>query len=97
MEWILTFFQTHPLIPVFLTLGLGFWLGRLRFKGFSLGSIAATLIVGVIIGQVDVDVPDLVKNVFFLFFLFATGYSVGPQFVRAMKGPGLREAAFAVV
>lgn len=97
MEWILTFFRTHPLIPVFLTLGLGFWLGRLRFKGFSLGSIAATLIVGVIIGQMKIEVPDLVKNVFFLFFLFATGYSVGPQFVRAMKGPGLRQAAFAVV
>ncbi|MDE5887999.1 MAG: aspartate-alanine antiporter [Muribaculaceae bacterium] len=97
METILTFFRTHPLIPIFLTLGLGFWLGRQRFKGFSLGSIAATLIVGVIIGQMKIDIPDIVKNIFFLFFLFATGYSVGPQFVHALKGPGLRQALFAVV
>lgn len=97
METILTFFRSHPLIPIFLTLGLGFWLGRQRFKGFSLGSIAATLIVGVIIGQMKIEIPDIVKNIFFLFFLFATGYGVGPQFVRAMKGPGLKQAAFAVV
>lgn len=89
--------RTHQLIPVFLTLGFGFWLGKVRFKGFALGSIAATLIVGVIIGQIGVEVPDMVKRTFFLFFLFATGYSVGPQFVRAMKGPGLRQAGFAVV
>lgn len=97
METIFSFLRSHPLIPVFLTLGLGFWLGKFRIKGFSLGSIAATLIVGVVIGQLDIEIPDIVKNVFFLFFLFATGYSVGPQFIRAMSGPGLRQAAFAVV
>ncbi len=97
MESVLIFFREHPLIPIFLTLGLGFWLGRQRFRGFSLGSIAATLIVGVIIGQMKIEIPDIVKNIFFLFFLFSTGYSVGPQFIHAMRGPGLRQAAFAVV
>ncbi len=97
MDWLVTFFQKNPLIPVFLTLGLGFWLGRLRIKSFSLGSVAATLVVGVIIGQMKISVPDIVKNVFFLFFLFSIGYSVGPQFFRAFRGPGLRQAAFAVV
>ncbi len=67
MESVLIFFREHPLIPIFLTLGLGFWLGRQRFRGFSLGSIAATLIVGVIIGQMKIEIPDIVKNIFFLF------------------------------
>ncbi len=97
MEWLPEFFRSHSLIPIFVTLGLGFWLGKIRFRGFSLGAVAATLIVGVIIGQMKIEIPDIVKNIFFLFFLFATGYSVGPQFIRAMKGPGLRQAAFAVV
>ncbi|MDE6230195.1 MAG: aspartate-alanine antiporter [Muribaculaceae bacterium] len=97
MERTIEFLQQHPLIPVFLTLGLGFWLGKQRFKGFSLGTIAATLIVGIIIGQLEIKVPDMVKNVFFLFFLFATGYGVGPQFIRAIRGPGLKQAAFAIV
>lgn len=91
------FLQSHPLIPLFLTLGFGFWLGKLRFGSFSLGSVAATLIVGVIIGQLDIIIPDILKNVFFLFFLFAVGYGVGPQFFRAFKGNGLKIVAFAAV
>ncbi|MDE6653078.1 MAG: aspartate-alanine antiporter [Muribaculaceae bacterium] len=93
----LSFFQTHQLIPVFLTLGLGFWLGKLRIGSFSLGPVAATLIVGVIIGQIGVEVPDIVKNVFFLFFLFSVGYGVGPQFFRAFRGDGVKIVIFAAV
>lgn len=97
MAEIVSFLQNHPLIPVFLTLGFGFWLGRVKIKGFALGSVAATLIVGIIIGQLKIDVPDILKNVFFLFFLFSIGYGVGPQFFRSMRGPGLKMAGFAIV
>ncbi len=97
MEEIILFFQRHPLIPIFLTLGFGFWLGRFKIKGFALGSVAATLIVGIIIGQLKINVPDILKNVFFLFFLFSIGYGVGPQFFRSMRGPGLKMAGFALV
>lgn len=97
MSEIITFFRQHPLIPIFLTLGLGFWLGKVKIKGFALGSVAATLIVGVIIGQMKIAVPDILKNVFFLFFLFSVGYGVGPQFFRSMRGAGLKMAAFSVV
>lgn len=93
----MAFLQSHPLIPLFLTLGLGFWLGKLRIGSFSLGSVAATLIVGVIIGQLDIVIPDMVKTVFFLFFLFSVGYGVGPQFFRAFKGNGVKIVAFAAV
>lgn len=97
MTEIISFLQQHPLIPVFLTLGLGFWLGKFKIRGFALGSVAATLIAGIIIGQMHITVPDILKNVFFLFFLFSIGYGVGPQFFRSMRGPGLKMAAFAVV
>ena len=97
MDTIILFFQQHPLIPVFLTLGLGFWLGKVKIKGFALGSVAATLIVGIIFGQMKIVVPDILKNVFFLFFLFSIGYGVGPQFFRSMRGPGLKMLGFAFV
>ncbi len=97
MDWLITFFQRNPVIPVFLTLGLGFWLGKLKIKSFALGSVAATLVVGVIIGQMKITIPDMTKTVFFLFFLFSIGYSAGPQFFRAFKNSsGLRMAGFAV-
>ncbi len=38
-----------------------------------------------------------VKSVFFLMFLFAVGYGVGPQFVRGIAKDGLPQALFAVI
>ncbi len=89
--------QQHPLIAIFLTVGLGFWIGRMRYKNFSIGPVAATLVVGVVIGQMKIVIPDMVKTVFFLLFLFSIGYGVGPQFFRSFKGSGTRQALFAVV
>lgn len=96
MHWLIEFLQKNPVIPIFLTLGLGFWLGKLRYKSFSLGSVSATLIVGVIFGQMNIQVPQILKTVFFLLFLFSIGYSVGPQFFRSFKGSGIKQMLFAV-
>lgn len=97
MDVIVSFFRQNPLIAIFLTLGLGFWVGKLKFKSFSLGAVAATLIVGVVIGQMKIVIPDIIKTAFFLLFLFATGYSVGPQFFKSFKGAGVKQALYAVV
>lgn len=97
MEWLITFLQKNPVIPIFLTLGLGFWLGKLKYKSFSLGAVSATLIVGVLFGQLNIQIPQILKTVFFLLFLFSLGYSVGPQFFRSFKGSGVKQMCFAVV
>ena len=44
-----------------------------------------TLLAGVLIGQLDIKVPSMVKTIFFDLFLFTTGYKVGPQFFRGLK------------
>ncbi len=87
--------RDNPVIPIFLTIGLGFWIGGLKIKGFSLGPVTATLIVGVVIGQMDIPVSETLKSVAFMMFLFAIGYSVGPQFFRSLKGDGLKQIGFA--
>ncbi|MBD5306367.1 MAG: aspartate-alanine antiporter [Bacteroides sp.] len=97
MESFFEILRHNPVIPIFLTIGIGFWLGHLKYKSFSLGAVAATLLVGVIIGQIGIEIPAIVKNIFFMLFLFSIGYSVGPQFFRAFKGDGLKQLAFAVV
>ncbi len=97
INWIVETFRANPAIPIFLTLGVGFWVGQLKFKGFSLGSVTAVLLVGVLVGQMDIAIPGPIKNVFFLIFLFAIGYSVGPQFFRSLKGEGLKQVIFACV
>lgn len=97
LEYIISIIRNNPVIPIFLTLGLGFWVGRLKYKSFTLGPVAATLIIGVIIGQLDIEIPSIVKSLFFMLFLFTIGYSVGPQFFRSLKGKGLKQVGFAVL
>ncbi len=97
MEWLIDIFRENPSIPIFLTLGLGFWLGKFKYKSFSLGTVTSVLLVGVLVGQLNIPIPGPIKSVFFLLFLFAIGYSVGPQFFQAMKGTGIKQVIFAVV
>lgn len=95
--WFVEALRHTPALAVFLTIGLGFWLGKIKIKGIALGTVTAVLIVGVLVGQLDIDVGGPLKSVSFLLFLFCIGYSVGPQFFRSLKGEGLKEVIFAVV
>ncbi len=97
LEYLADILRENPVIPIFLTIGLGFWLGGLKIKSFSLGPVTATLIVGVVIGQLNIPVSETVKSLAFMMFLFAIGYSVGPQFFRSLKGDGLKQIGFACV
>ena len=97
IDWLVKTLRDNPAIAIFLTLGIGFWVGKLKYKTFSLGTVTSVLLVGVLIGQLDIPVPGPLKQVFFLLFLFAIGYSVGPQFFASLKGSGLKQVLFAVV
>lgn len=97
MHWITQVFQQYPELAIFFTLALGFAIGPLKIKSFSLGTVTAVLLVGVLVGQMKIDISPTVKSVFFLMFLFAVGYSVGPQFFRGLKKQGLPQMGFAVL
>ncbi|WP_233806821.1 aspartate-alanine antiporter [Paraburkholderia sp. HP33-1] len=97
MEWLVTTLRQYPEIAIFLSLGIGYWIGGKSYKGFSLGAVTSTLLVAIAIGQLHITVSPNVKSVFFLIFLFAVGYGVGPQFVRGLAKDGLPQALFAAV
>jgi putative transport protein len=97
MDWFVETLRRYPEIAIFLALGVGFWFGRKKFGTFSLGVVTSTLIAGVIIGQLHITISPNVKSTFFLMFLFAVGYGVGPQFFRGLKGDGIPQVIFAVV
>jgi len=97
MHYIVNSLQEHPELAVFLALALGFSLGRLRVGSFRLGTAVGTLLAGVLIGQLDIKVPAVVKYIFFDLFLFTTGYKVGPQFFRGLKKDALPQLAVTVV
>jgi putative transport protein len=97
MSWFAETLRHYPEIAIFLSLGIGYWVGGKSFKGFALGSVTATLLAAILIGQLGITVSPQVKSVFFLMFLFAVGYGVGPQFVRGIAKDGIPQALFAVV
>ena len=97
MHYFVTALREHQELAIFLTLALGFAVGRIKIGSFSLGTVVGTLFAGVVIGQLDIQVPALVKNVFFDLFLFTTGYKVGPQFFRGLKQDALPQLAVTVV
>ncbi|MFI5723567.1 aspartate-alanine antiporter [Streptomyces cyaneofuscatus] len=91
-------FQPHPELLVFLVIALGFLLGKIRYRAIALGAVTGCLVAGLVLGaQFKVDIDDTVKNLFFIMFLFALGYRVGPQFFRGLKKDGLPQVVNAVV
>jgi putative transport protein len=97
MNYLTQALREHQELAVFLTLAIGFFIGRLRIGTFSLGTAVGTLLAGVAIGQMNIQVPAVVKYVFFDLFLFTTGYKVGPQFFRALKKDALPQLALTLV
>ncbi|HVJ11314.1 MAG TPA: aspartate-alanine antiporter [Burkholderiales bacterium] len=97
MDWLFATLKSYPEIAIFLSLGLGYFFGKYGYKGIALGSVTATLIAGVIIGQIGITINQPLKAFSFLMFLFAVGYGVGPQFVRGIASNGLPQAIFSAI
>ena len=97
MDYFVQALRNNPELAIFLTLAIGFLIGRVKFGSFSLGIVVGTLLAGVLIGQLDIKVPAIVKTVFFDLFLFTTGYKVGPQFFRGLKRDALPQVALTVI
>src|SRR5881392_2086530 len=97
IDWFAATLRSYPEIAIFLALGIGYYAGRFTFRGIGLGAVTSTLLAAVVIGQLGITISPHVKSTFFLIFLFAVGYGVGPQFVRGVAKDGLPQAIFSAV
>jgi putative transport protein len=95
--WFAATLRQYPEIAIFLVLALGYYFGKFTFHGIGLGSVTATLLAGVLVGQLGITISTPLKAFVFLMFLFAVGYGVGPQFVRGVAKDGVPQAIFSVV
>jgi putative transport protein len=97
MEANVRIFQQNPELGISLALSPGITLRKIKFGHFKLGMVVGTMISGMVIGAlVQLQVPGLVKWAFFDLFLFAIGYSAGPQFFRGLKKGALPQIALAL-
>src|SRR5690349_20522734 len=93
VDWLVEALRHHAEVAFFLTLAIGYLLGKLRFRGFALGAVTGTLLAGVLVGQLGVKISPEVKQCFFVLFLFSIGYRCGPQFFQGLRKDGLAQAA----
>jgi len=97
MAWLANVFAKYPEMAVYLAIGIGYLIGRLKFRGVGLGVVTGSLLGGILIGNYfHVPVSDQAKAMLFLLFLFGIGYSVGPGFFNNLKGEGWRWAVLGV-
>ena len=89
-------FLLKPEVALFLSLALGHLVGRLRFRSIEVGGICGTLIVALAIGQFGVTLSADLKNVSFAVFIFALGFTAGPQFFANIRS-GWRYGIFSVL
>src|SRR4029453_12862314 len=88
---------------LFFVVGLSVWVGKLSFKGYGLGAVAASIIVGCAVATVastygvKLQLNNFVKSLFYYLFMYGVGLRVGPSFINSLKGDGLKFTFLAVV
>ncbi|HWJ07248.1 MAG TPA: TrkA C-terminal domain-containing protein, partial [Steroidobacteraceae bacterium] len=97
LDWLVGTLRSYPELGIFLALAIGFWIGPKKLAGFSLGNVTATLLAAVAIGQLGLSIAGPIKSTFFLLFLFAVGYGVGPQFFRGLGKDGPKQIGFSLI
>jgi putative transport protein len=98
LAWLEQFLVRYPELTLFLVIAAGYWIGAFKIGAFSLGPVTGALFAGLLVGQFAViPVSGMTKSFLFLLFLFGIGYSVGPQFMQALKRDGLKPVLLAIV
>jgi aspartate-alanine antiporter len=97
MELTHQLFTREPLLALFVTIALGYLVGKIKIGSFVLGGIAGTLLVGVAIGQLGINIDSGIKNIFFALFIYAVGFQGGPQFFHALNRRSLNQLASAFI
>src|SRR6185369_4602628 len=97
MDWTHYVLKAAPEIALFAALALGQALGRVKLGRFSLGGVAGSLIVALVLGQFGVTLPDALKAVCFALFIYSVGFKSGPEFFGGLNRSSLKLVMSSVV
>ncbi|MEZ6069256.1 MAG: transporter [Pirellulales bacterium] len=84
------------ILTLFCVVGVGLALGRLSFRGISLGT-SGVVFVAMVAGHFGFEVPDLVGAVGIVLFMYCLGVSAGPNFLRDILRQGRALAVMATL
>ena len=89
----------HTLMLIAFVVGVGLYLGRLKFKGISLGA-TWILFAGIFLShfgfRADGEILHFVKEFGLILFVYSIGLSVGPGFFQSFKEGGVKLNILAV-
>ncbi len=85
ISYIHSIFLKLPFLALFTTIALGYCIGKFHFRGFVLGGITGSLIIGILIWQIGVKIDPELSSFFFALFIYAVGYQGGAQFFRSIN------------
>src|SRR5258708_29221400 len=93
MEYLMTLLEQQPLMAVFLTMAIGYLVGEINIKGFSLG-VGAVLFVALAVGWfAPKSAPaPMVGTLGLALFLYAVGVQYGKQFFLGLTSASGRRA-----
>jgi aspartate-alanine antiporter len=97
LEYLLHALRSDPEIAVFLAIALGVFIGRIHIGSFHLGSVAGALLMGLLIGQIGLEIPTGLKSVFFVLFIYAVGFKSGPEFFGSLNRGTLKLVVLSAV
>jgi putative transport protein len=93
VEFIKTFLEQQPMMALFLTIAIGYLVGEINIKGFSLG-VGAVLFVALAMGWfAPKSVPAaMVGTLGLALFLYIVGVQYGKQFFTGLRSRDGRRA-----
>jgi putative transport protein len=89
--------RANPPLVLFLLLGLGLLIGRVRIAGVEIGSVTGVLLVGLLIGHRELAIPGASHSIGFMLFIYCVGMQAGPEVVRVFKQDGARYAVLSLI
>ena len=84
---------TQSMVVLLLAISIGFFVGRIKVRGISLG-VAAVMFVALFLGhygyRIKDEILDFVRDFGLILFVYGIGIQVGPSFFSSFKKEGIR-------
>lgn len=87
---LLDLLRGQPTLTLFLVLGFGYLIGRIRIGPVDVGVVTGTLLIAIVLGRLGFQISPGAQAVGFALFIFSVGHQAGPHFVSILRTHGLR-------
>ncbi|MEM1157531.1 MAG: TrkA C-terminal domain-containing protein [Verrucomicrobiota bacterium] len=89
-------FAGSTALTLFLTVFLGYLVGKIHYRQFALGSTAGVLMISLTMGHFGFSAPAAIKDLGFIVFIFSVGMVAGPRFFSVLLENGVKYIGLAL-